>query len=135
MVSQPPPYEDAPDIPVAASESKSESPGSQEKNPKDFMNEKDVFATEIDTTPPIYNAEGDDHFGETAVLTTAKDLVTHIIHVQDDPSLNPWTFRMFFIGMGKYPASLNKADNLYLQASAWQSLLLSFKRYTTSSRK
>ncbi|KAH8995631.1 OPT oligopeptide transporter protein-domain-containing protein [Lactarius akahatsu] len=36
----------------------------------------------------------------TAVLRNERDLVTHIISVHDDPSLNPWTFRSFFIGIG-----------------------------------
>lgn len=31
-------------------------------------------------------------------LETAEEIVTHVIHVDDDPTLNPWTFRMFFIG-------------------------------------
>ena len=33
-----------------------------------------------------------------APLATAEEIVTHVIHVDDDPTLNPWTFRMFFIG-------------------------------------
>ncbi|KAH9083789.1 OPT oligopeptide transporter protein-domain-containing protein [Lactarius deliciosus] len=36
----------------------------------------------------------------TAVLRNERDLVTHVISVHDDPSLNPWTFRAFFIGIG-----------------------------------
>lgn len=31
-------------------------------------------------------------------LENAEEIVTHVIHVDDDPSLSPWTFRMFFIG-------------------------------------
>ncbi|KAH9040057.1 OPT oligopeptide transporter protein-domain-containing protein [Lactarius pseudohatsudake] len=34
------------------------------------------------------------------VLRNERDLVTHIISVHDDPSLSPWTFRSFFIGIG-----------------------------------
>jgi hypothetical protein len=34
------------------------------------------------------------------VLQNERDIVTHIISVHDDPSLNPWTFRAFFIGFG-----------------------------------
>ena len=34
------------------------------------------------------------------VLQNERDIVTHIISVDDDPSLNPWTFRSFFIGLG-----------------------------------
>jgi len=32
--------------------------------------------------------------------TTARELVTEILAVEDDPSLNPYTFRMFFLGTG-----------------------------------
>jgi len=34
------------------------------------------------------------------VLQDAHDIVTHIISVSDDPSLSPWTFRAFFLGLG-----------------------------------
>ena len=97
MVFQPPAYDDKADVPVTASESNSERPDSHEKLHA-FPNEKDESSGEIENVPPTYNAEAEDHFGETAVVRTAKDLVTHILHVQDDPSLNPWTFRMVFLG-------------------------------------
>lgn len=32
--------------------------------------------------------------------TTARDLVTEVLSLSDDPSINPWTFRMWFIGIG-----------------------------------
>lgn len=35
-----------------------------------------------------------------AVLQDERDIATHVISVSDDPSLNPWTFRAFFIGIG-----------------------------------
>lgn len=35
-----------------------------------------------------------------APAETAEDLVTEVIHASDDPSLNPWTFRMWFLGIG-----------------------------------
>jgi hypothetical protein len=50
---------------------------------------------------PLFDASKEDHFGETAVLTDAKDVLTHVIHVDDDPSLSPWTFRAFFLGMSQ----------------------------------
>jgi hypothetical protein len=31
---------------------------------------------------------------------TAEDLITGVIHAEDDPTLNPWTFRMWFLGLG-----------------------------------
>ena len=33
------------------------------------------------------------------VVSTANDLVTHIIRVEDDPTISPWTFRMVFLGI------------------------------------
>jgi hypothetical protein len=37
---------------------------------------------------------------DCAVLQDERDIVTHVISVGDDPSLNPWTFRSFFLGIG-----------------------------------
>lgn len=39
------------------------------------------------------------------VISTAEDITTHVLHVDDDPTLNPWTFRMFFLG-----TSTSRAD-------------------------
>lgn len=69
-----------------------------------------------DGAPPAFDAEAEDHFGEGTVVTSvsilqeatseastdifqAADVVTHVLHVDDDPTLSPWTFRAFFIGM------------------------------------
>ncbi|KAF9241516.1 OPT oligopeptide transporter protein-domain-containing protein [Melanogaster broomeanus] len=37
---------------------------------------------------------------EEIILHDERDIATHVISVSDDPSLNPWTFRAFFIGIG-----------------------------------
>ncbi|KAG2041638.1 OPT oligopeptide transporter protein-domain-containing protein [Suillus americanus] len=37
---------------------------------------------------------------ENVVLQNEREIATHVISVDDDPSLNPWTFRAFFIGLG-----------------------------------
>ncbi|TFY74807.1 hypothetical protein EWM64_g9205 [Hericium alpestre] len=34
------------------------------------------------------------------VLQDERDIVTHVISVDDDPTQNPWTFRAFFLGLG-----------------------------------
>ena len=34
------------------------------------------------------------------VLHTEREIATHVISIDDDPSLNPWTFRAFFLGLG-----------------------------------
>ena len=59
-------------------------------NDEKSLNEKhDVEAatTEVDNT-------------EFAVLKDERDIATHVVSISDDPSLNPWTFRAFFIGIG-----------------------------------
>ncbi|KAG1732197.1 OPT oligopeptide transporter protein-domain-containing protein [Suillus paluster] len=37
---------------------------------------------------------------DEAVLSNELDVATHVISLDDDPTLNPWTFRAFFIGLG-----------------------------------
>jgi hypothetical protein len=37
---------------------------------------------------------------DSIVLQDERDIVTRVISVDDDPSLNPWTFRSFFLGIG-----------------------------------
>lgn len=37
---------------------------------------------------------------EATVLRDERDIATHVISISDDPSLNPWTFRAFVIGIG-----------------------------------
>ena len=58
-----------------------------------FSDEK---GAEIHATP-AFDVESGDGKGKLPV-STAEDLVTNILHVDDDPTLNPWTFRMWFIG-------------------------------------
>ncbi|KAI4843230.1 OPT superfamily oligopeptide transporter, partial [Aureobasidium sp. EXF-8845] len=37
---------------------------------------------------------------EHKIVETAEDIVNQVLTVEDDPTLNPWTFRMFFLGFG-----------------------------------
>lgn len=48
--------------------------------------------------PPQYEDAGDGFAKVTAPVETAKDLVTQVLHVDDDPTLSPYTFRVFFLG-------------------------------------
>lgn len=55
--------------------------------------------TELQNEPaPTFDEDDANHFGEAIVITDAKELVTHVLHVDDDPTMNPWTFRAFFLG-------------------------------------
>lgn len=55
--------------------------------------------SENSNVPPIYDGEEflQDHLG----VTTIEDLTTRVISLEDDPTLNPWTFRAMFLGMSQ----------------------------------
>ena len=64
---------------------------SNEKQGDFKTSEKDPHSnTDVESTTDAYSV----------VLRNERDIVTHIISVDDDPSLNPWTFRSFFLGIG-----------------------------------
>jgi hypothetical protein len=48
----------------------------------------------------LIDEDGERHYTEPA--ETPKDLITEVIHVTDDPSLNPWTFRVWFLGKSAF---------------------------------
>ena len=57
------------------------------------LDEKGTFKqAEIDSAD-----DADSSFG---VLDNERDLITHVISVHDDPTLNPWTVRAFVVGLG-----------------------------------
>lgn len=57
----------------------------------------DISAGDV-TSPPEYEDAGDGFAKVTEPVETAKDLVTQVLHIDDDPNLNPYTFRLFFLG-------------------------------------
>jgi len=73
--------------------------------------EKDLFNKEFDLKSPmsadseamkegiiapVYALGEDEQYNGPP--HTATDLVTEVLHVEDDPSLSPWTFRTWFLG-------------------------------------
>lgn len=48
-----------------------------------------------------YDVRKENRFGEAAVIDNAKDLITHVLHVDDNPDDSPWTFRAVVIGKFK----------------------------------
>jgi hypothetical protein len=48
-----------------------------------------------------YDVRKENRFGEVAVIDNAKDLITHVLHVDDNPDDSPWTFRAMTIGKFK----------------------------------
>lgn len=45
-----------------------------------------------------YDVRKENRFGEVTVIDNAKDLITHVLHVDDNPNDTPWTFRAMLIG-------------------------------------
>jgi hypothetical protein len=70
---------------------------SEDISKNEFTDKKQEITTTESNKLPTYTGEEDDHVGKVHV-STAEDLVTQVIHVEDDPTVNPWTFRMFFLG-------------------------------------
>jgi len=64
-------------------------------------------ANDRDDSPPEYEDAGDGFAKVTQPIETAKDLVTQVLHIDDDPTQNPYTFRVFFLGKSHsdYPSS------------------------------
>lgn len=77
-------------------------------NEKDVKNEVDINA---DSVTSYGEAVGETVESSAKVLETADDIVTQVLAVEDDPSINPWTFRMFFLGMGQ---TINTASEFKL---------------------
>jgi hypothetical protein len=59
---------------------------------------RDDKTTEVAEISEIPTNNGEPENDGTKVIAEAKDIVTTVLHVEDDVSLNPWTFRMFSIG-------------------------------------
>ncbi len=59
--------------------------------------------TEKSTENLVAISETDSHdaergVGEPKVVANMEEIALKALHVDDDPTLNPWTFRMFLIG-------------------------------------
>ncbi len=95
---------------------------------KEALGEKDARAYSNEL-PHYHDEEGRDDGG--IHLDTAEDIVTTIIHTDDDPTLNPWTFRTFFIGKLDSSASPTHID--CIQDWDYLALDLCYPRSITSS--
>lgn len=59
-------------------------------------NEKGKIISEEDEVS--LDVRKEDHFGEAVVLDNANDVLTHVLHLDDDPTASPWTPRAMIIG-------------------------------------
>ena len=67
-----------------------------------------------DDTPPDYEDAGDGFAKVNGPVSSAKSLTTQVLHVEDDPTLSPYTFRVAFLGEydahGSQPSSVATAS-------------------------
>jgi hypothetical protein len=81
----------------------------------DAVNVKEVFGKEKNGAVHIERVDTDSNSslsndpepdkGKHEAVETDLQLVTRVLSVEDDPTENPWTFRMWFLGAKWYPAS------------------------------
>ncbi|KAG6371064.1 OPT oligopeptide transporter protein-domain-containing protein [Boletus reticuloceps] len=64
---------------------------------KSLQKDEKSCYTKADVEAPS-STPNDDASG--IILDSAREIATHVISVDDDPFLNPWTFRAFFLGLG-----------------------------------
>lgn len=72
----------------------------------EFSEKKSAMDTEVeraisyadDDNIDGYDVRKENRYGEVTVIDNAKDLVTHVLHVDDNPNDSPWTFRAITIG-------------------------------------
>ncbi|KAI9452586.1 OPT oligopeptide transporter protein-domain-containing protein [Russula earlei] len=67
----------------------------------------------------------------TDVLRNERDLVTHVIPVDDDPSLSPYTFRSIFIGTGlaAFGGAIAEMDYFKPQTIVFKTMVLAISSY------
>ena len=67
------------------------------------MDHKEKTKTEKSTENLVRISESDSRdaergSGEPRVVANMEEIALKALHIDDDPTLNPWTFRMFLIG-------------------------------------
>lgn len=84
-----------------------------------------------------YDVRKENRFGEVTVIDNAKDLITHVLHVDDNPADSPWTFRAMLIGKFEQVVMPDISTNtLFLsQVSSYASSHLYCRRFSISSPK
>ena len=70
------------------------------KTPSDYEKQISLHSDDKDAFKQAEVDFAHDSDGDFAVLSTERDIATHIVSVHDDPTLNPWTIRAFVIGLG-----------------------------------
>jgi hypothetical protein len=90
-------------------------PDHEKQNPSLHSDDKDLFKQAgVDS---VHDSDSD-----IAVLSTERDIATHIVSIHDDPTLNPWTIRAFVIGLGlsAFGGVLGRSKFAFLRLIVWR---------------
>lgn len=56
------------------------------------------------TSEEKYSVRNDvERVGSEPLVANMEEIALKALHVDDDPTLNPWTFRVFFLGLNPRP--------------------------------
>jgi hypothetical protein len=73
--------------------------GSEEKSATEHVEYVDP-KSDVESADKVENGSSiGDEKKQKKPPSSARDLVSEVLILEDDPSLNPWTFRMWFIGI------------------------------------
>jgi hypothetical protein len=88
-------------------------PDHEKQTPSFHTDDKDPFK-QVDS---VHDSDSD-----IAVLSTERDIATHIVSIHDDPTLNPWTIRAFVIGLGlsAFGGVLGRSKFAFLRLIVWR---------------
>jgi hypothetical protein len=70
-----------------------------------FVDEKNTAYNDISDSsddghiPHVYELDNMVRDEEGRIVVETSELAVTVLHVDDDPTLSPWTFRTFFLGM------------------------------------
>jgi hypothetical protein len=70
--------------------------GIKEKNREKHTIKRQGTGSSTALLPVYVDDDSSEHF--IVPPKTTRDLITEVIHAVDDPTLNPWTFRVWFLG-------------------------------------
>jgi hypothetical protein len=90
------------------------------KTPSDY--EKQIHLDDKDAFKQAEVDSAHDSDSDFAVLSSERDIATHIVSLHDDPTLNPWTIRAFIIGLGlsAFGGVLGKSKFTFLRLIVWR---------------
>jgi hypothetical protein len=90
-----------------------------------------VFIERVDSDSTSSITDPESSKAKHEAVETDLQLVTRVLSVEDDPTENPWTFRMWFLGTRCYSASMHERNPAHLNRT-WAGCLYSYNFHNQS---